>query len=49
MRIFPSCTILDKEQEYDAPFYDSRHPLKFFVQDFFPLGELLCEAKAKCT
>lgn len=49
MSIFPSCTILHKEQECDAPFYDSRHPLKVFVQDIFPLGELVCEAKAKGT
>ncbi|RMC17215.1 hypothetical protein DUI87_05792 [Hirundo rustica rustica] len=38
---------LDEEQECDAPFYDSRHPLKVFVQDIFPLGDLVCEAKAK--
>lgn len=49
MSIFPSCTILHKEQECDAPFYDSRHPLKVFAQDIFPLGELVCEAKAKGT
>lgn len=47
IRIFPSCTILDKEQESDAPFYYFRHPLEVFVQDPFPLGDLLCEAEAK--
>lgn len=47
MRIFPSCTILDKKQGSDAPFYDFRHPLKVFVQVSFPLRDLLCEAEAK--
>lgn len=47
--IFPSCTILDKEQECEDLFYDSRHPLRVFVQDVFPSGELVCGAKAKET
>lgn len=46
MSIFP-CTILVKEQECYAPFYDSRHPLQVFVQEVLPLGEMVCEAKAK--
>lgn len=43
-RIFPSCTILDKEEECNAPLHPSIHPLKVFVQDPFPLGELICGA-----
>lgn len=49
MRIFPSCTILDKEQECNAPLYPCIHPSKVFVQDPFPLGELVCGANGEET
>lgn len=49
MRIFASCTILDKEQECNAPLHPCIHPLKVFVQDPFPLGGLICEANDEET
>lgn len=51
MRIFPSCTILGKEQECNAPLHPSSHPLKVFVQDLLPLGKFICGTKRQgdCT
>lgn len=47
MRIFPSCTISDKEQECNAPLHPSIHPLKVFVQDPFPVEVLICGANRR--